>query len=301
MAELGLIVTLAAGFAAALVFGYVTQRLGLSPILGYLLAGIVVGPFTPGLVVDSHVAGQLAEVGVILLMFGVGLHLHLKDLVAVRKISIPGAVVQSATSTLLGALTARAFGLDWAAGLVLGLALAVASTVVLMWVLSENNAVQSPEGHVVVGWLIAEDILTVLVLVLLPVAASARGGSSAGLPAILGSVGLAVLKIGVLGLLVLLAGSKLIPRMLTLVARTRSRELFTLSVLAVALVIATLSSYVFGASMALGAFLAGIVVGQSKVSEQAAVGLAEMLLRSEGAGDARIAEEARRIREEFSG
>jgi monovalent cation:H+ antiporter-2, CPA2 family len=269
MHNVDLILTLTLGFSAALVLGYVTQRLGLSPILGYLLAGIAAGPYTPGPVADARLAAQLAEVGVILLMFGVGLHFHLKDLLAVRAIAIPGAVGQSLVATAFGALIAWGAGWPLGSGIVLGIAISVASTVVLMRVLVDNKALDTPQGHIAVGWLIVEDILTVLVLVLLPVVASSAG-QGGGAAAIAGSLGLALLKIGVLVFLVLVLGSRVIPWILTQVARTRSRELFTLAVLALALVVATGSAVLFGASMALGAFLAGMVVGQSKVSEQAA-------------------------------
>ena len=272
-----LILTLAIGFSLALAFGYLTQRLKLSPILGYLLAGIVVSPFTPGPVADQGLANQLAEVGVILLMFGVGLHFHLEDLWDVRKVALPGAIIQSFMATLLGMLVAHLFGWPWAHGLILGIAISVASTVVLIRVLSDNALVDTAKGHIAVGWLIVEDVFTVVVLVLLPAIATAGGAATAGggqpgsgIWPVLLSIGLAVLKIAVLGVLVLLVGGKLIPWILAKVARTRSRELFTLSVLAIALVIAVLASVAFGASMALGAFLAGMVVGQSKMSEQAA-------------------------------
>jgi Kef-type K+ transport system, predicted NAD-binding component len=272
-----LILTLATGFSLALVFGYLTQKLKLSPILGYLLAGIVVSPFTPGPVADSGIANQLAEVGVILLMFGVGLHFHVKDLWDVRKIALPGAIVQSLLATALGTLVAHLFGWPWTQGLILGIAVSVASTVVLVRVLSDNDLVATEKGHIAIGWLIVEDLFTVVVLVLLPAIASSSGAGSAagaaasgGTLAILASVGIALLKIGALAVLVLVVGGRLIPWLLAKVARTRSRELFTLSVLAVALAIAVIAATAFGASMALGAFLAGMVVGQSKMSEQAA-------------------------------
>jgi CPA2 family monovalent cation:H+ antiporter-2 len=269
MHNFDLIFTLTVGFSAALLLGYVTQRLGLSPILGYLLAGIAAGPHTPGPVADARLAGQLAEVGVVLLMFGVGLHFHLKDLLAVKGIAIPGALGQSLVATLLGAVLAWVAGWTLGAGLVLGIAIAVASTVVLMRVLVDHKMLDTPHGHVAVGWLIVEDILTVLVLVLLPAIARSSGGSGGAL-SIAGSLGLALLRIGALVFAVLVIGARVIPWILTHVARTRSRELFTLAVLAMALLVATASAALFGASMALGAFLAGMVVGQSKVSEQAA-------------------------------
>lgn len=167
-ANLDVILTLTGGLSAALVLGYITQRLGLSPIVGYLLAGIAVGPTTPGFVANREVADQLAEVGVILLMFGVGLQFHLKELLAVRRIAIPGAVFQSLVATVLGAVIARALGWDWTAGLVFGLAISVASTVVLVRVLADNNDLHTPTGHIAVGWLVVEDLFTVVVLVVLP-------------------------------------------------------------------------------------------------------------------------------------
>src|SRR5437870_850592 len=169
MHGLDLIITVTSGLVAALVLGYVTQRLGLSPLVGYLLAGVAVGPHTPGVVANQQVAEQLAEIGVILLMFGVGLQFHFKELLAVRRVAIPGAICQSLVATVLGAVVARAFGWDWSAGFVFGLALSVASTVVLVRVLSDNRDLHTPTGHIAVGWLVVEDLFTVLVLVLLPV------------------------------------------------------------------------------------------------------------------------------------
>jgi len=261
-----LILTLAFGFSLALVLGYATQRLVRSPILGYLIAGFLVGPRTPGFVADAGLATELAEVGVILLMFGVGLHFHLKDLLAVRAIALPGAVVQSLVATGFGALTALAFGWTLGAGIVLGIAISVASTVVLMRVLMDAEALSTPHGRIAVGWLIVEDIFTVVALVLLPVVGA--GGVGAG--AIAGSLAWAAVKLAILVAIMLVIGARAIPWTLTQVARTRSRELFTLAVLAIALAIAAGSAALFGASMALGAFLAGMVVGQSEVSHQAA-------------------------------
>jgi monovalent cation:H+ antiporter-2, CPA2 family len=270
MHDIGLIVTLSAGLAAALVFGFVTEKLRLSPILGYLLAGIAVGPHTPGFVADAAITAQLAEVGVVLLMFGVGLHFRLADLFAVRRIAVPGAVGQSVVATLLAAGVAHWFGWGFGAGLALGVGLSVASTVVLMRVLSDSRQLDTPHGHVAVGWLVVEDIFTVLVLVLLPVTATVFGGGGGGFLDLAKALLLAILKVGLLAAVMLVVGARVIPWMLMQVARTRSRELFTLAILAVALVIATVASLVFGVSMALGAFLAGMVVAQSKVSHQAA-------------------------------
>jgi len=270
MHDLGLIPTLAIAFSVALILGYLTHRLGLSPILGYLLAGVVVGPHTPGYVADAAIAGQLAEVGVILLMFGVGLHFHVKDLVAVRRIALPGAIGQSLVATGLGLGVALVAGWGFASGIVLGLAISVASTVVLTRVLVDNDALDTPQGHIAVGWLIVEDIFTVLVLVLLPMAALSLRSGGGGVAPVLTSIGIALGKLAVLAVLVLAVGGRVIGWLLTRLARARSRELFTLAVLAFALSIAAGSAAFFGASMALGAFLAGMVVGQSRVSDQAA-------------------------------
>ncbi|MBX3442333.1 MAG: cation:proton antiporter [Planctomyces sp.] len=268
--HLEILLTLTAGLTGALVLGYITQMLRLSPIVGYLLAGMVIGPRSPGFVADQDAANQFAEVGVILLMFGVGLHFHLRDLLAVRRIAVPGAVGQIAVATLLGALAMVASGRTWGAGLVVGVSISVASTVVLIRVLSDNDVLHTNQGHIAVGWLIVEDLFTVFVLVLLPALATLKPGEGEGMVGLAGTLALAVFRVGLLVLLVLGAGRKAIPWVLSKVARTRNRELFTLTVLALALAIAVGSSFAFGVSMALGAFLAGMVVGQSEVSHQAA-------------------------------
>jgi K+:H+ antiporter len=265
--DLSLILTLTGGLTSALILGLITQRLRLSPIVGYLLAGVLVGPFTPGFVADPHIAEQFAELGVILLMFGVGLHFHLEELLAVRKVAIPGALVQIVVATGLGVLLTWVFDWTLAAGLVFGLAISVASTVVLLRVLSDNGLLHTSAGHVAVGWLIVEDLFTVLVLVLLPVLAGGSGGSAT---AVAKAAGIAVVQIGGLCVFTLFVGKKLIVRLLNAVAQTRSRELFTLTVLVLALGIAVGSATLFGASMALGAFLAGMVVGQSDFGARAA-------------------------------
>jgi len=260
-----LILTLTGGLSAALVLGFLTHRLGLSPIVGYLLAGIVVGEHTPGFTADQNLAKQLSEVGVILIMFGVGLHFHIEELLAVRRIAIPGAVFQSLVATGLGAVLVWAFGWGWTAGLVFGLALSVASTVVLVRVLSDNNELHTPTGHIAVGWLVVEDIFTVLVLVMLPAVFGDSGGSSLG-----AALGIATLKIGLLIAVALPVGGRVIPWLLTKVAATGSRELFTLTVLVVALGIAVGSSMLFDVSVELGAFLAGLIVARSDFSLRAA-------------------------------
>jgi CPA2 family monovalent cation:H+ antiporter-2 len=267
MHNVDLILTLTGGLAAALILGYITQRLGLSPIVGYLLGGFVVGPNTPGFVANFEMANQLAEVGVILLMFGVGLQFHLDELLAVRRIAIPGAVGQSLVATVLGVWVALAFGWNTAAGIIFGLAISVASTVVLTRVLTDNNDLHTPAGHIAIGWLVVEDIFTVLVLVLLPAIFSANQTSSGNLPL---ALGLSIIKLGALMAFTFLVGERVIPKLLGYVAATRSRELFTLTVLVVALGIAVGSAKLFGASMALGAFLAGMIVGRSDFSLRAA-------------------------------
>ncbi|CAM3080774.1 cation:proton antiporter [Rariglobus hedericola] len=271
MHDISLITTIAFGLTAALVFGLLAKRIGLSPIVGYLLGGLMVGPHTPGFVGNAALASQLAEIGVILLMFGVGLHFHLKDLLAVRKIAVPGALGQSAAATVCCLGVAIAAGFDWKSGLVLGAATSVASTVVLLRVLMDHGLVDTPEGHVAIGWLVVEDIITVLVLVMLP-ALAASGAVDAAVAegsSIWAALGIAVLKLVLLGGVVALAGAKFVPWLLLRVTRLRSPELFTLTVLVMAMAVAVLSYLIFDASMALGAFLAGMMVGQSKVSHQA--------------------------------
>lgn len=259
-----LLLTLAGGLTAALIFGAITHRLHLSPVVGYLIAGLVVGPFTPGIVTDLHVAEQLAELGVVLLMFGVGAHFRARDLLAVWRLAVPGAIAQTSLATVLAVLVTSLFGWSTLSGVVLGLAIGVASTVVLIRVLADNDALHTGVGHVAVGWLLVEDLFTVLVLVLLP--ALGAGGSASE---ITGAIGVAMLKVGALVAFTFVVGQRAIPALLRWVARTRSRELFTLAVLALALGIAVGSAQLFGASMALGAFLAGMVVGQSELSARA--------------------------------
>lgn len=267
MHEVDLILTLTGGLAAALACGYVTCRLGLSPILGYLVAGFLVGPNTPGFVANHRLADELAEVGVVLLMFGVGLQFHVEELLAVRRVAVPGALGQVVAATALGTLVGVGAGWGWSAGVVFGLAISVASTVVLLRVLADNGDLHAPAGHVAVGWLVVEDLFTVLVLVLLP-AISGRGGAGPGGLAI--AFGLAVVKLAAMVALTFLVGQRLIPWLLDRVAATRSRELFTLTVLVVALGISVGEAKLFGVSMALGAFLAGMVVGRSEFSLRAA-------------------------------
>ena len=266
MHDVALLATLAGGLTAALALGYLTERLHLSPIVGYLLAGLLVGPYTPGFVADAHLASQLAEVGVILLMFGVGLQFHLDELLAVRRVAVPGAVVQSAIATGLGAAGAYLLGWAWPAAIVFGLTLAVASTVVLVRVLSDNRQLHTPTGHVAVGWLVVEDIFTVIVLVVLP----SLAGAGASVTSLGPAIALTLAKVAGLAGFTFVVGTRAIPWLLDRVSATRSRELFTLTVLVIALGIAVGSAAVFGVSMALGAFLAGMVVGRSDYSLRAA-------------------------------
>ncbi len=265
-----LIAILVAGFVLAFVFGSLAQRLKLSPIVGYLFAGVVAGPFTPGFVGDQTLAPQLAEIGVILLMFGVGLHFSLRDLLDVKRIALPGAVLQITTVSLLGWLLAHfVFGWSHGAGIVFGLALSVASTVVVMRALEERRQLETERGRIAVGWLIVEDLVMVLVLVLLPPLAGTMGGEGEG-----GSLWTAVwttfAKVGGFVAFMLLIGRRVIPWILERVAGTGSRELFTLCVLAIALGVAFGSAEMFGVSFALGAFFAGLLLNESEFSHKAA-------------------------------
>ncbi|MCC6792454.1 MAG: cation:proton antiporter [Thermomicrobiales bacterium] len=267
-----LIGTLAAGLSLAFIAGLIAFRLRLPPIVGYLIAGIAVGPFTPGFVADTHLAPQLAEIGVILLMFGVGLHFSLKDLLAVRNVAIPGAVGQIAVATLLGIGVSRLWGWSTGEGLVFGLALSVASTVVLLRALTERKELKSPHGQVAVGWLIVEDIATVLALVLIPVLAEPLGGVplSTSEDSVAMTLALALGKVAIFAAVMLVLGVRFIPWLLTRVAGTASRELFILAVLASALGIAYGAARLFDVSFALGAFLAGLVLAESDVGHNAA-------------------------------
>src|SRR6266542_1422517 len=258
MHSVALILTLTGGLAAALVLGYITQRLGLSPIVGYLIGGTIVGPHTPGFVANAQLAEQLAEIGVILLMFGVGLQFHVEELLAVRRVAVPGAIAQSLVATALGAVIAHAFGWNWTAGIVFGIALSVASTVVLIRVLADNHDLHTPTGHIAVGWLVVEDLFTVIVLVLLPALFTPgqthghgpdNGQSAAtafSLGSLLPTLAITAVKVTSLVVFTLVIGKRAIPWLLDQVAATRSRELFTLTVLVLALGIAVGSALLFG-------------------------------------------------------
>jgi len=265
--ESKLIALIAVGFVLALAFGFAAARVRLPPLVGYLVAGIAIGPFTPGFVADSDLASELAEIGVILLMFGVGLHFSIATLLRVRRIALPGAIAQIAVATAVGGGLARWWGWDSSAGLVFGLALSVASTVVLLRALEQRNELDTENGHIAVGWLIVEDLATVLALVFLP--ALATGGDSDA-RSLLTSLGMTSLKVAVFVALMLVGGRRIVPWILHQIARAGSRELFTLAVLAIALGIAYGSAHLFDVSFALGAFFAGVVLAETELSHQAA-------------------------------
>jgi CPA2 family monovalent cation:H+ antiporter-2 len=270
--ETELIATLALGLSLALLGGLLAVRLRLPTIVGYLLAGIVVGPFTPGLAADTHLAPQLAEVGVILLMFGVGNHFSIGQLLAARRVAIPGAIAQIAVATGLGFGLAQWWGWSSGAGLVLGLALSVASTVVLLRALEERSELETPDGEVAVVWLVVEDLVMVVTLVLLPALAGPLGGTSPGGAdaGLVMSLALTLAKVAVFVTLMLVVGVRVIPWLLARVEATGSRELFILATLAIALGVAYGAAELFDISFALGAFLAGVVVNESDLSHRAA-------------------------------
>ncbi|MFM6907440.1 MAG: cation:proton antiporter [Acinetobacter tjernbergiae] len=271
--DVNLIILLAVGFGMALVFGYIAARLRLPPLIGYLIAGIIISPNTPGIVVDIHLANQLAELGVMFLMFGVGMHFSLNDLLQVRRIALPGAILQIAVATLLGIGVSMFWGWSFGSALIFGLSLSCASTVVLLKALGDRGLLDSVNGKIAVGWLLVEDLVMVLVLVLLPATAVLLGGHPlAGTdPAqnIWITIGLTLLKVTGFIAFMLIIGKRLIPMIMQRVARLGSRELFTLTVVASAVSVAYGSYAVFGVSMALGAFFAGMVVKESDFSHRA--------------------------------
>jgi CPA2 family monovalent cation:H+ antiporter-2 len=269
--DLSLITTIAAALGFGLLFGMLALRLKLPALVGYLAAGVLIGPATPGYVADVALASQLAEIGVMLLMFGVGLHFSLRDLLEVRAVALPGAVLQIAVATAMGVGMTHLWGWSLGAGLVFGLALSVASTVVLLRALEARGALDSFNGRIAVGWLVVEDLVTVIVLVLLPALSGALGGKGAGDGgALWTTLALTLAQVGAFVAFMLLVGRKLFPWFLWRVARTGSRELFTLAVIAAAVGIAFGSSHLFGVSFALGAFFAGMVLRESELSHRAA-------------------------------
>lgn len=272
--NVSLIALIAAGFGLAMVLGVIASRLRMPPLVGYLLAGVAIGPGTPGFVADMSLAAQLAEIGVMLLMFGVGLHFSLGDLLSVRKIAVPGAVVQIAVATVLGAGTAVWWGWPLGEAVVFGLALSVASTVVLLRALESKGLLDSTNGRIAVGWLVVEDLAMVLVLVLLPALAPLLGGGdaqpAADFKALALAIGLTLAKVSAFIALMLVVGGRAFPRILWLVARTGSRELFTLCVISAAVGVAYASAVLFDVSFALGAFFAGMMMRESEFSHRAA-------------------------------
>ncbi|MCX2865745.1 Kef family K(+) transporter [Paucibacter sp. PLA-PC-4] len=266
--NVSLISTIAAGFGLAIVFGFLASRLKMPPLVGYLLAGIAIGPATPGFVADIDLAGQLAEIGVMLLMFGVGLHFSMKDLLAVKRIAVPGAIVQIAVATALGFGLSNWWGWSLGGALVFGLALSVASTVVLLRALEARGQLETANGSIAVGWLVVEDLVMVLVLVLLPPLAGLLEGKSEA--HLLATVGWTLAKVAAFIVLMLVVGRRVFPRLLFAVAGTGSRELFTLCVVAVAVGVAYGSAALFDVSFALGAFFAGMMMRESEYSHRAA-------------------------------
>jgi CPA2 family monovalent cation:H+ antiporter-2 len=271
--DITLITTIAAGLGLALIMGYLATRVGVPPLVGYLVAGIIAGPATPGFVADVHLTSQLAEIGVMLMMFGVGLHFSIADLLAVRRIAIPGAMVQIIGATVSGAALALLWGWSLGAGLVFGLSLSVASTVVLLRALEARGVLETVNGRIAVGWLVVEDLVVVLVLVLLPALAGVLGGQPAGggSTSSLGSaVALTLGKVAAFVALMLIVGKRLLPRLLWAVAKTGSRELFTLAVISAAVGVAYAAAELFSVSFALGAFFAGMMLRESSLSHRAA-------------------------------
>ena len=272
--NISLITTIAAGFGFALALGFLAERIKVPALVGYLLAGIMIGPATPGFVADASIASQLSEIGVMLLMFGVGLHFSLQDLLSVRRIAIPGAVVQMGLATLLGMVLGWSWGWGWGGGLIFGLTLSCASTVVLLKALETRGILESMNGRIAVGWLVVEDLATVLVLVLMPPLAGVLGGALPGGAAsgepLWMTIGQTLLQVAAFIALMLIVGRRLLPWLLWQVAGTGSRELFTLGVIATAIGIAYGASALFSVSFALGAFFAGTVMRESEFSHRAA-------------------------------
>lgn len=266
--HLQIVLILTVGFVFASVLGYASFRMKASPLLGYLVAGYLIGPFSPGYVADLKIAEQLAEIGIILMMFGVGLHLRQRDLISVGKIAIPGAVIQTIVTTFLG--TILIYGLGWSlnSGIVVGLCVAVASTVVLVRLLTENNLLGTKQGHIAIGWLVFEDFMIVFALLLLPILAPSVGGEVA--PDIGASIFIAIGKFALLLLIMFTIGRALVRVAIAKVVNTESSELLTLTVLAITFLIATGSALVFGTSIALGALIAGMVIGQTEVRQKVA-------------------------------
>lgn len=268
--NLTIAVILAMGFGLACLLGTLAHRIKLSPIIGYLFAGYLIGPYSPGYTADIHLSEQLAEIGVILMMFGVGLLFHWRDLTKTAPIAIPGAICQTLATAAFSCFVIYTMGWSLQTGILFGLAIAVASTVVLVSVLTSNNLLATPQGHIAVGWLIVEDIITVIVLLLIPTLASENFSGSIPFQHLLLSTAIALLKFGILAVVMLTIGSLIVSYILTKVAQAQSHELFTLATLAITFVIAVGTNLIFGMSIALGAFIAGMVVAKTEVRDQVA-------------------------------
>lgn len=269
--NLKIVLILTVGFGLASLLGYFSYRLKLSPILGYLVTGYIIGPYSPGFVADLQISEQLAEIGVILMMFGVGLHFQVKDLIEVKHIAIPGAVIQTLASTLAATLLIHLMGWSLETGVIIGLAVGVASTVVLVRILSDFNLLDTTQGHIAIGWLVVEDILTVLVLVLLPTIADDLKESHFSFGAIIISIFFVFFKFILLILIMFTIGRKIVTYILSTITKINSHELFTVTIIALIFGIATGSAFLFGTSIALGAFIAGMVIGQTDSRQQAFV------------------------------
>jgi len=267
--QLKIVLILTFGFSLASLFGYIAQRLKLSPILGFLLGGYLIGPFSPGFVANLELSEQLAEIGVILMLFGVGIHFKWQDLMKVKTIAIPGAILQTFFATVTGTYAVYQLGWPLESGIIIGIAIGVASTVVLVRILNDHQLLDTQEGHIAVGWLVVEDIMTVAVLILLPTFHKALYQGSISLFTILTSIGWVLLQFILLVLFMFTIGRRFVIFVLINVARLRSQELFTLTILALIFVIATSSALIFGTSIALGAFIAGMIIGQTVLRHQA--------------------------------
>ena len=281
--DLPLVTTVATGLGLAFIFGLIANKLRIPPIVGYLLAGVVIGPHTPGFVADIHLAEQLSEIGIVLLMFGVGLHFSLQDLMEVRKIALPGAIVQISAATIMGAVMTSFWGWPLSSGLMFGLALSCASTVVLLRSMEEHNLTQTNDGRIAIGWLIVEDLAMVLALVLVPALAVKYGVNASDVDAatqdaaaeiarmpLWQSLSIAIGKVALFVAIMIVVGKRFLPWLLTVVAHTRSRELFTLAVFGMALGVAFIAFKLFDVSFALGAFFAGMMIRESDLNHEVA-------------------------------
>lgn len=266
--NLKIVFILTFGFGLGSILGYLAYRLKMSPILGYLIAGYVIGPYSPGFVADMEISEQLAEIGVILMMFGVGLHFKWQDLMNVKNIAIPGAIGQTLVASIVGAALIYSIGWTLQAGIIFGLAIGVASTVVLVRVLTDNGILHTPDGHIAVGWLIVEDLITVAALLLVPTLAASMVGEQFSIHDLAISFGIILLKFLALAVIMFTLGLKVVTYILSKIILTNSHELFTLTILALTFCIATGSAMLFGTSIALGAFIAGMVIGQTHVRRQ---------------------------------